>query len=105
MNTQELENLAVHLERVTACSRRSHGFTYDEEIAMLRDTCRRIENQSSHFTAYATALDGLMTPEQQAAIPGSGIDGARDARNIRNVVAHLLRSAAPSNIAVSQPGT
>lgn len=50
---------------------------------------RRVTNQRSHIEAFARCLDGLMTPEQQAAIPGSGIDGARDANQIRTVVAYL----------------
>jgi hypothetical protein len=47
-------------------------------------------NQAATIATYAKALDGLMGPAQQALIPGSGIDGARDAKNIRAVVSALL---------------
>ncbi len=47
---------------------------------------RRLVNQRSHVEALHKALDGLPINH----IPGSGIDGHRDARNIRAVVEHLL---------------
>ncbi len=47
---------------------------------------RRLINQRSHMEALHKALDGLPINH----IPGAGMDGHRDARNLRAVVEHLI---------------
>lgn len=67
------------------------GYRSAEEVAALtkeRDEFRRrFENQKSFLEKFAKCLDGL--PINWAAIPGSGIDGARDADSIRRVADSL----------------
>ncbi len=64
---------------------------YAEEASafVIHEARRRLENQCSLLRRYAEAADGLLTPRQQAAIPGSGIDGQRDAGNLRAIIAAL----------------
>ncbi len=64
---------------------------YAEEASafVVHEARRRLENQRSFLRRYAEAADGLLTARQQAAIPGSGIDGHRDAGNLRAIIAAL----------------
>lgn len=63
----------------------------DRDRELCAELLRRIENQRSHIQSFARCLDGLLTPQQQAAIPGSGIDGARDAKQIRTVASAFMK--------------
>ena len=55
----------------------------------LEEADRRIGSQASHMAAYAKCLDGLLA-NGGAEIPGSGMDGARNAGDIRAVAQHLI---------------
>lgn len=63
----------------------------DRERALCNELLRRLHNQRTTIQGFAQCLDGLLTPEQQAAIPGSGIDTARDAQQVRTIASAFIK--------------
>lgn len=63
----------------------------DRERELCNELRRRLHNQSMTIDGFARCLDGLLTPEQQAAIPGSGIDAARDASQVRTIASAFIK--------------
>jgi hypothetical protein len=76
------DELLQSLELLSA-GHEKHG-EYSSAFACT-EARRRLINQRSHVEALHKALDGLPIKH----IPGAGMDGHRDARNIRAVVEHL----------------
>lgn len=77
------EELLESLERL----QKGHEKFGDYACALCcQEARRRLVNQRSHLEAMHCALDGLPINH----IPGAGMDGHRDKRNLRAVVEHLL---------------